>query len=103
MDEVEQIKKLLKRNLEVSEESFKILKKMHKAQVWGRIMRISKWVLILSLAFGTYYYIQPYMENFWGTVNEIVHSISSLREASQSVKDLPPDVFGEIKGVLEGL
>ena len=81
MDEQNQIKRLLKKNLEISQKSLEVLNKMRKAQVVGRVFKAFKWLVILSLAFGTYYYVQPYMANFWGTINDILHSLSLLDES----------------------
>jgi len=70
----EQIKKLLKQNLAISKESLKILKKMHRTQVLGRLFKIIYWAIIIGGIFGAYYYLQPFVSNFietWQSVGEI--------------------------------
>ncbi|MFH1979137.1 MAG: hypothetical protein ABII97_02025 [Patescibacteria group bacterium] len=100
MEDSDQIKKLLNKNLAVSEESLKILKKVHRAQSIGRYLRIFKWVVIVLLALGAYYYIQPFMETFWSSVDAIKENVSSLRSTGETTKDLPPTVIDRIKNFL---
>lgn len=58
----EDLKNLLKKNLEVSEESLKILKKINRARVIGSIFTFFKWMIIIGASIGIYYYIQPYID-----------------------------------------
>lgn len=78
--EDEEIKKLLKKNLEISEESFKILKKMRRSQAIGRAFQVFKWLLIIAFATGFYYFAQPYIINFWDTYREITESLSGMKD-----------------------
>jgi len=64
MDSEEHIIKLLKQNLAVSKESLKILKKVHRTQVLGRLFKMLYWVIIIGGVFGAYYYLQPFVSNF---------------------------------------
>ncbi|MBI4692310.1 MAG: hypothetical protein HY773_02645 [Candidatus Terrybacteria bacterium] len=57
----EELKQLLKKNLEISEESLRILKKMNRAAVIGRILRFFKWMIIIGISVGAFYYIEPYI------------------------------------------
>ena len=98
MDEIEEIKRLLKKNLEVSEESLKIAKKVRRTQNTGRLFKALKWIIILALALGSYYYIQPFLETFWQTVGDIKGDISSLKDTGQSIKDMPVSTLERIQG-----
>ena len=57
-----EIKQLLEKNLEVAEESLKILKKLHRGFIWGRAFFLVKWLLILTLLWIGYVQIQPYLD-----------------------------------------
>ena len=46
------------------EDDSRMIKKLYRAMQWGRAMRILYVVIILSIAFGLYYYIQPYVGDF---------------------------------------
>ena len=52
----EEIKKILNKNLAVSEETLKIIKKIHRVQSVGRFLKVFKWLMIAALSFGFYYY-----------------------------------------------
>lgn len=69
----EELKNLLKRNLEASEESLRILKKLNRARIADNIYWIVKWVVIIGLSFGAYYYIEPFIKKYM----DLVGSISS--------------------------
>jgi len=101
MEDNNEIKKLLKRNLEISEESSKIIKKIHGVQKTGRILKISKWVLVIALALGAYYYIQPFMETFWETVGQIKEDFSSLKETGESMGNIPSGFLDQVKKLFE--
>ncbi len=57
----EELKQLLKQNLEVSEESLKILKKLNKSRRMGSLFFVFKWLIIIGLAIGAFYYLEPYI------------------------------------------
>ncbi len=58
----EELKHLLRENLEVSQESLKILKKINRDRVIGNVYNFLKWSIIIGVSIGLYYYIQPYMD-----------------------------------------
>lgn len=57
----EELKQLLRKNIEVSEESLRILKKINRAAVMGRVFKFFKWLIIIGISVGSYYYIEPYI------------------------------------------
>lgn len=63
----EEIKALLRQNLEVSEKSLAILKKMRQEVIMGRIFQFIKWVIIIGLIVFSFVKIQPYLI-YWGDV-----------------------------------
>jgi predicted MFS family arabinose efflux permease len=48
------------------EENNKILRKMRRAALWGRLTHILYWAVIVGASIGTFYYIQPYVEQLQG-------------------------------------
>ena len=55
------------------DENSRILKKLLLHNRWTSFVALVKWLLILGAAFGTYYYLQPYIDqtvevykNVWG-------------------------------------
>jgi uncharacterized membrane protein len=64
MPETDDLKKLLEENLQVSRESLSILKKIQRARTFGMVFKVIKWVIIIGLSIGLYYYIEPYVKNY---------------------------------------
>lgn len=79
MDTEDKIK--LDRALELSEENNAILKKMHRAMRWGRLVRIVYWTILIGVSVGAFYFIQPYIDqlvNIYGGVVDTAGNINSL-------------------------
>ena len=55
-------KRIIRRNLKVAEENQEILRKMRRGQFLGNITRILYWLIIIGASFGTYYFLQPYID-----------------------------------------
>ena len=56
-----ELKRLLQQNLEVSEQSFKLVKKLHRAQVRRGLFALVKWAIIVTLLVLGFREIQPYI------------------------------------------
>ena len=52
----------MKRLIELTEENNKLLKKMHRAQVIGRTIRLLYWIVIIGASVGAFYVLQPYLD-----------------------------------------
>ena len=62
----DETKKLLQTIAEGTQENNTLLRKMYRSIVWGRIFRIGYWLIIIGLALGAFYVIQPYIEAIAG-------------------------------------
>jgi hypothetical protein len=70
----EELKKLLKENLDVSQESLKILKGIRRSNRVSAVFRFIYWLVIIGAALGLYYYLQPYLSQvpaLWNQVQNI--------------------------------
>ena len=72
----EDIKHLLERNLQATEKTLALVKKMHKAMIWGRIFHVIKWGILIAILIFVYIKVQPYL----------AQSIKILHDASESLK-----------------
>jgi hypothetical protein len=59
----EQNKHLLEENLALAKENNQMLKKVLRSQKRGEIMKVIYWLLIIGIALGAFYFVQPYLEN----------------------------------------
>lgn len=60
----EQEKKLLEQTYELVKENNQILHRMRRDQKRAFMFRVIYWVIILSFAYGAYFYIEPYVQKF---------------------------------------
>jgi len=81
-------KKLLKETAELARENQKLIKKVRRAQLWGRAFRIIYWVIILGVTFGAYYFIQPFVEQFLNIYEGISGGIDSVQNVGDNLPDL---------------
>lgn len=74
----EEIKSLLEKNLEVSERSLQVLKKLERALRWERIFSAVKWALVIGFIIFGFIQIQPYIL-YWSEVfSNISENIEKL-------------------------
>jgi hypothetical protein len=76
-------------------ENTRMVRSMYRAQKWGRIYRIIYWIVIIGLALGAFYFIQPYLQtltNVYETVSgrdsTILEGFSSQLERLQESYDV---------------
>lgn len=88
----DELKSLLKENLEISRENLKILRKMNRARVFGGVFWVVKWIVIIGLSYGAYVYIEPYFRGFLGTIGGLTSGINEIKKTT----DAPMDFFKNI-------
>ena len=91
---------ILRDILEKTEDSNKLLHKMHRAAVWGRVFRFFYWIVIIGVAVGSYYYLSPYLETLIDAYNNIMASVGKIQTAGNSVPQIPAgfDIGAFLKG-----
>ena len=78
-------RQLLIQTSRLVEENNKILRKMHRAALWGRIFHFLYWVAIIGLSVGAYYFIQPYVDQLQQTYGSIKQDVSNVRNTVNQV------------------
>ncbi len=76
-------KQLLERTFELSLDNNKMLHKLRSVQKREFIWRAVKFILIIGIAFGAFYYIEPYMNK----VMDIYNSVTGIQESAKNVSD----------------
>ena len=72
-------KKMLQDALELAQENNKILHSMRRSMRVGRIMSLLYWVLILGIAVGSFYFLQPYLDKVITLYNSASSTLKSLK------------------------
>ncbi|OGD67447.1 hypothetical protein A2442_03000 [Candidatus Campbellbacteria bacterium RIFOXYC2_FULL_35_25] len=89
----EELKELLEENLEVSKENNEILSKIWSDVKWKRITKFIYWLIIIGLALGAYYYVQPIIEGFSQGYGSVGKGIGALVENIKKVTGILPSLL----------
>ncbi len=87
-------RQLLIQTSRLVEENNHLLRKMHRAALWGRIGRLFYWLVILGLSFGAYYFIQPYVDQMTELYGGVKTDVGTIRGAANKL--------GEVGKLLDG-
>lgn len=80
---------LIKRVAELTEENNKMLHRMQRARRWSQFFTILRWLVVVALTLGAYYYIQPWLESWQQFYQERSAELDSLTETINSVLQSP--------------
>ena len=64
-------KKLLEETFELEQDNNKMLRSMRRSMMWGRVMSVVYWLVIIGISVGAFYFIQPYFNKIIGLYNSI--------------------------------
>ena len=95
------LEKLLKENLELSQENNKILRSMRSSARWSRFFKIIFWLIIIGTTAGTYYYLQPFLAEMMKAYQGIVSGANKIGEIGNTVPSLPQGF--DINSILKNL
>lgn len=75
-------------------ENNRILKGLQARARWATTASIIKWVVYIAIIFGTYYYIQPYLE-------QLQTAYQQVQNAAETVEDIRIKANTGLSGLLE--
>ncbi len=55
-------RKLLEATYSLEKENNKMLHVMKRSMFWARVMSIMYWLVIIGVSIGTFYFVQPYLD-----------------------------------------
>jgi hypothetical protein len=76
-----ELKKLLEKNLEVSQKTLSLIKKIRRDAWFSRVFNVVKWLVILGAAAWLYTEIEPIFQQIfsaWDNTKDVVESIKNL-------------------------
>lgn len=82
-----ELKDLLQKNLEASKETLDVVKGMRSTQRWGSFFVVVKWAIIIAISFGSYYYIQPYLNQMLDAYGVLNNSLNDLQETTKGLSN----------------
>jgi hypothetical protein len=69
---------LVQETYDLAQENHNILKQLQSSVRWKRYFKISYWIIIISLAMGAYYYIQPAIDKIKGVSETVGTGLENL-------------------------
>ena len=60
-------------------ENNRILHKLLSAQRWAMFWSVLRWAIIIGLALGSYYYIQPYLDQLLQVYGQVSGQVPQLQ------------------------
>ena len=97
----EELKVLLRENIEVSKESLKILKKINRGRIFGSIFSALKWTLIIGISFGTFYYIEPFLSKYIDLIKGLTSGVENTQKVGNNINSATsPDLLKRLEGLM---
>jgi hypothetical protein len=72
-------RELMEKVLRLSQENNVMLRRMQSRARWGMIFRTFYWIIIIGLALGAFYFIQPYVETIGTGASQFKTSVETIR------------------------
>jgi len=79
-------KQLLENTLTLTEENNKLLHKIRGVQKRETFWNVLKLIVIIGIAFGSFYYIEPYLNKLIGVYSEAKSNINSFNSVLENIK-----------------
>ena len=79
---------LLRDILEKTEENNKLLHKMHRSIIWGRVFRIFYWTLIIGGSVGIYYFLSLHLQTLFNTYQSLLTGVETINTTASQAPDL---------------
>ena len=97
----EELKVLLRENIEVSKESLKILKKINRGRIFGNVFSVLKWTFIIGLSFGAYYYIEPFFSQYVDTLRGFTSGVENIGKIGNNINSaVSPDILKKLQNLM---
>ncbi len=65
--------------LELAQENNRILRSIQRARLWGTVLSVLKWVIIVGSSIGLYYYFEPQINGIMDAWNLAIEMIGNTK------------------------
>jgi len=101
METNDEVKNLLKKNLETGEESLKVLRKIHRDIWWRRFFGLAKFAVIIGLLIFSYLKLEPVLTNLLNAYDKLLNP-GAAQNVNLNVGVNPNVIPPEIKNLIDG-
>ena len=81
-------RRLLEETAASVKENNTLLKKVHRSLVVSRTIKIVYWTIIIGVAIGAFYFLQPYVDSIQEAYDDIRGGISELQNGTEGFRNL---------------
>lgn len=88
----EELKSLMKRNIELAEENNQMLRSIKRMTFWGGVLKYFWWILILFVlpALAYYLYLAPYVDEALATYKQLQTGVTQAQGIQANLKSDNP-------------
>ena len=99
--EDEELKVLLRENIEVSKESLKILKKMNRARIFGGVFKFLKWGFIIGISVWGYLWLQPFVERSLNLMRQMSSGVENIGKIGNNINSaVSPNLLEKLQDLM---
>jgi len=80
-----QDKKIIQETFELSKENNILLKKVRRFQNLSRLSKIFYWIVIIAIALGAFYFLQPVIEKFTSVFDKVIPGLENIQDLSGKI------------------
>ena len=96
----------LEQLLDLCKENNKILRGIQRSARVGTFFRVVYWMLIIGSLVGSYYYIQPYIDQLLRIYNQVGATVNDIKGTTGKVPDLsnfnlPPEILKQLDSLFK--
>jgi hypothetical protein len=81
---------MLRKTFELVEENNEMLKKLRRTQKFGLVIKILYWVIVIGVAVGAYYFIQPFVDQIGQTYSGLQGNIDNATNVLDNLREILP-------------
>ena len=72
-------KKFFDKLMSLTEENNRMLRHIRRSAFWAGITRTVYWLILIGISVGTYYYVQPYVEQLIATYHATQEATTKIQ------------------------
>jgi len=84
----QEVKHLLEENLELEKENNQLLRTVVKKMYWQTVLTVMKWVFVLAITFGAFYFIEPFLNQLYSIYGGVGQSATQATQKASEFRDL---------------
>ena len=92
-----ELKKIVKESLELSQETYHLVKKIHRFMVWQSVFNVLKILVILIPLFLGYFFLTPYIKEMYGDYKKLLGFSSESGALNVDLNALPQELLKKLK------